>query len=102
MKSKMYLAFASGLLIAVSGTVHASGNADDGKIKAAQCATCHGADGKGGGPNPPVVALDAARFVSAMNDYKSGKRKHPIMEMLSRKLTDQDLSDLASYYATLK
>ena len=102
MKPKMGIAVAAGLLVAVSGTVHAAGNADDGKTKAAQCATCHGADGKGGGPNPPVVALDATKFVAAMNDYQSGKRKHPIMEMLSKKLTDQDLSDLASYYATLK
>lgn len=102
MKPKMYVAVAACLLVAVSGTINAAGNTDDGKIKAAQCATCHGADGKGGGPNPPVVALDAAKFVAAMTDYKSGKRKHPIMEMLSKKLTDQDLADLASYYASLK
>ncbi|TXT27332.1 MAG: cytochrome c class I [Gallionellaceae bacterium] len=102
MKPKMCIAVATGLLVAVSGTTNAAGSADDGKIKAAQCATCHGADGKGGGPNPPIVALDAAKFVAAMNDYKSGKRKHPIMEMLSKKLTDQDLADLAAYYAILK
>lgn len=102
MKPKMYLVAAAGLLIAASGTVVAAGNATDGKTKAAQCATCHGPDGKGGGPNPPVVALDAAKFTAAMNDYKNGKRKHPMMEMLAKKLNDQDMADLAAYYATLK
>lgn len=102
MNPKMYVAAVAGLLVAVSGTAHATGSADDGKTKAAQCAACHGTDGKGGGPNPPVIALDAAKFVAAMNDYKSGKRKHPMMEMLAKKLNDQDMADLASYYATLK
>lgn len=101
MKLKAYVAAVTGLLIAVSGTTHATGNATDGKNKASQCATCHGEDGRGGGPNPPVVALDAARFAAAMNDYKSGKRKHPIMEMLAKKLSDQDVADLVAHYATL-
>lgn len=101
MKSKMYLAAAAGLLIAASGAALAAGNAADGKTKAAQCATCHGPDGRGGGPNPPIVALDTAKFTVAMNDYKNGKRKHPMMVMLAKKLNDQDMADLAAYYATL-
>lgn len=102
MKSKMYLAAAAGLLIAASSAALAAGNAAEGKTKAAQCATCHGPDGKGGGPNPPVIALDAAKFTAALNDYKSGKRKHPMMEMMAKKLSDQDMADLAAHYAALK
>ncbi|CAG0939198.1 cytochrome subunit of sulfide dehydrogenase [Gallionellaceae bacterium] len=102
MKLKMAVTAVAGLLIAFSMTTYASGNAAEGKTKAAQCATCHGAEGNGGGPNPPVVNLDAARFTAAMNDYKSGKRNHPIMTMLAKKLSDQDVADLAAYYAGLK
>ena len=102
MKSKVYIAAVTGLLMAVSGTAHAAGNAANGKILSAQCTICHGEDGKGGGPNPPIVALDAARFTAALNDFKSGKRKYPIMEMMAKKLSDQDIADLASHFDTLK
>ena len=102
MEAKVYIAAAAGLLMAVSGTAHAAGNAANGKNMSAQCATCHGADGKGGGPNPPIVVLGAARFTAALNDFKSGKRKYPIMEMMAKKLSDQDIADLAAHYATLK
>ena len=102
MKPKMFVAAIAGLVMAFSMTAHAAGNATEGKAKSAQCATCHGLEGKGGGPNPPIVSLDAAKFTAAMNDYKSGKRKHPIMEMLAKKLSDQDMADLAAYYAGLQ
>lgn len=102
MKSKMYVAAFAGLVIAFSVTAHAAGNAADGKTKSAQCATCHGIEGKGGGPNPAIVSLDADKFTAAISDYKSGKRKHPIMEMMAKKLSDQDVADLASHYASLK
>ncbi|MBI5659174.1 MAG: cytochrome c [Nitrosomonadales bacterium] len=102
MKLKMCVAAVAGLLIAVSGTAHASGNAADGKIKATQCAMCHGMDGRGGGPNPPVVALDTAKFSAALNDYRSGKRRHPLMEMMAKKLSDQDIADLSAHYASLR
>ncbi|MDH4285404.1 MAG: cytochrome c [Gallionellaceae bacterium] len=102
MKLKMIVAAVTGLMIAFSLTAHAAGNAAEGKTKSAQCASCHGAEGKGGGPNPPIVSLDAAKFTAAMNDYKSGKRKHPMMEMMAKKLSDQDVADLVAHYATLK
>lgn len=101
MKPEVTVAAIAVLLIAVSGAAHAGGNAADGKIKAAQCAMCHGLDGKGGGPNPPVVALDTARFSAALNDYRSGKRKHPMMEMMAKKLSAQDIADLSAHYASL-
>ena len=102
MKSKVYIATVAGLLIAVSGTACAAGNAANGKNKSSQCSMCHGAEGKGDGPNPPIISLDAAKFTAALNDFKSGKRKYPIMEMMAKKLNDQDIADLAAYYATLK
>lgn len=102
MKSKMYIAAVAGLLIAVSGAANAAGNAADGKAKSAQCATCHGPEGKGGGPNPNIAGLDAAKFTAAVNDFKSGKRGSPMMKMMAQKLSDQDMADLAAYYGGLK
>lgn len=102
MKSNMYIAAVAGLLIAATGAAHAAGNAADGKAKSAQCATCHGLEGKGGGPNPNIAGLDAAKFAAALSDFKTGKRGTPMMKMMAQKLSEQDVADLAAYYATLK
>jgi cytochrome c553 len=42
------------------------------------------------------------KFIQAMNDYKSGKRANPIMKALASSLSDQDTTNLAAYYASLK
>jgi len=102
MKVKMTVVIASSLLIAVAGLAHADGDAAAGKTKSAQCATCHGANGKGGGANPSIAGLDKAKFTAAIADFKSGKRNNPMMGMMAKKLSDQDAADLAAYYATLK
>jgi len=40
--------------------------------------------------------------VQAMKDYKSGKRANPIMKNFASPLSDQDIANLAAYYASLK
>ena len=83
-----------------AGTAYAGGDAAAGGQKAAQCSSCHGANGEGSGDNPKIAGMDEAAFVKAMNDYKSGARKHMMMEMFAKKLSDQDNADLAAFYAT--
>src|SRR4030065_23127 len=74
MKSKMYIAAVAGLLIAISGAAHATGNAADGKTKSAQCATCPGPEGKRGGhewrpfPLLPVLATLTGQAVITASD----------------------------------
>jgi cytochrome c553 len=46
--------------------------------------------------------MPEAKFVQAMKDYKSGKRANPIMKTFADPLSDQDLANLAAYYASLK
>jgi cytochrome c553 len=85
----------------MAGTAQAAGDAAAGKAKAKSCAGCHGADGKGVKKNPPLAGKDEAAFVAAMNDYKSGAKKHSMMNMLSKKLSDADIANLAAYYSSL-
>lgn len=73
-----------------------------GKSKSGPCAVCHGANGEGKGNNPPIAGLAPARFVRAINDYKSGKRTSPIMKGYAAKLDDSEAANLAAYYASLK
>lgn len=90
----------SAFLLSFSGATFAGGDAAAGATKAGQCASCHGANGEGSGDNPKIAGMDQAAFVKAMNDYKSGARKHMMMEMFAKKLSDQDNADLAAFYAT--
>ena len=84
------------------------GNAEDGKVKSALCAGCHGLNGEGkvmpdGQPAIPQLAGQIpGYFVKAVNDYKTDKRVDPIMNAISKGLTDVDIANLATYYAGLK
>jgi len=71
-------------------------------LLSARCAVCHGTDGWG------VVTPDAARLAGqkalyleqVLRDYRTGTRKHPVMQEQAAALSDQDISELAAYYAS--
>jgi cytochrome c553 len=100
MKSAILVSATIGLM-AVIGTAQAA-DASAGKAKAAACAGCHGANGEGSGPNPALAGMPAAKFVQAMNEYKSGKRANPVMKNFVTPLSDADIANLAAHYASLK
>jgi cytochrome c553 len=87
--------------VAMAGTA-AAGDAQAGKAKAAACAGCHGAEGQGVGPNPPLAGFPEDRTVQALQDYKSGKRTNAVMKSFASSLSDQDMANLGAYYASLK
>jgi cytochrome c553 len=96
------LAFAA-VALALSGTLHASGDAERGKEKAAQvCAACHGAQGnKPSAPDQPILAGQYPDYmVQVLGDYKSGKRKNAIMNGMAAGLSKQDMEDLAAWFST--
>lgn len=88
-------------VVMVAGSAMADGDVDAGKEKAASCVACHGAAGEGVGENPRLAGLDSERLQSAMQAYKSGENPEPMMGMLMKPLSDEDISDLAAYYASL-
>jgi len=93
------------LLLMLAGTVHAKGNAEKGKVKAAQvCAACHGADGaKPAAPDQPILAGQYNDYlVRALADYKSGKRANPIMKAFAGPLSKQEIEDLAAWFSSQK
>jgi cytochrome c553 len=88
--------------LATALPAYAAGDAAAGKAKAGTCAACHGANGEGKSPNPALAGKSEAAFVQAMNDYKSGKRQNAAMKTFATSLSDQDIANLAAYYASLK
>ena len=68
--------------------------------KVAVCAACHGADGKAVQPIYPNLAGQYANYLEhALHDYKSGKRKNPIMGAQAASLSDADIRQLAEYFS---
>lgn len=97
-----YLVLALGFVFATaSQSSIAAGNPAAGKTKSAACAMCHGPDGKGLGKTPRIVGLDAAAFSAKIADFKTGKRKNAMMENTAKKLSDEDVADLAAFYSSL-
>ena len=80
----------------------AAGNAEAGKAKATTCAACHGADGaKPVAPAQPVLAGQYADYLAkAISDYKSGARNNAIMKGFAAGLSNQDIQDLAAWFAS--
>lgn len=82
--------------VLAAGDVAAAGDAAAGGQKAKACASCHGADGNG---PTPLAGKDAAYLAQQLNDFRSGARTGSMMNMLAAGLSDQDIADLAAYYA---
>ena len=84
-------------------TLLAAGNVEAGRQKAATCVVCHGPDGNSNNPTWPNLAGQHAEYIrKQLEDYRSGHRKNDQMAPLVMSLSDQDIADLAVYYASLK
>ena len=91
------------LTLGITGVAHAAGDATAGQAKAAVCGACHGPDGTSPAPNFPNLAGQGERYLTKqMQDIKSGKRTVLEMTGLLTNLSDQDLADLAAYFASQK
>lgn len=72
------------------------------RLLAANCANCHGTDGRSQGGMPALAGLQKDYFIQQMQDFKSGKRVATIMHQLSRGYTDAEIETLAGYFAARK
>lgn len=91
------------LTLGISGLAHAAGDAAAGQGKIAMCSACHNADGNSMVPNFPKLAGQGERYLlKQMRDIKSGAR--PVVEMTGMldAMTEQDLADIAAWYASQK
>lgn len=88
------------LLLGVGG-VHAAGDAEAGKAKSATCVACHGADGNSINPEWPSLAGQVPEYlVKQLQAFKSGARQNALMAGMVAPLSEQDMQDLAAYYAS--
>jgi cytochrome c553 len=91
----------------LTGVAHAGpdpfvgGDAEAGAAKAAVCTACHGPGGNSINPEWPSLAGQHALYTyEQLKVLKSGERRSPVMGPQAAGLSDQDMRDLAAYYAT--
>lgn len=86
---------------ALSATV---GDATNGQIIASRvCAACHGNDGVSPLPvNPNLAGQHPEYLLKQLRDFKSGERSNPVMIGMVATLSDEDMRNLAAYYASRK
>jgi cytochrome c553 len=64
------------------------------------CVTCHGVDGVGIAPNYPSLAGQHADYlVRALDEYRKGGRKNPVMKGFAQNLKNEDIAEIAHYFA---
>ena len=101
----MKILIAAGLAAALMPyAAAAEGNAEAGKTKNSMCIGCHGIPGyKASFPevySVPKIAGQTAKYLeNALLAYRKGDRSHPTMRAIAGSLSDQDVADLAAYYA---
>lgn len=97
------------LLVAVSMisiSAHAAGDPEAGKIKSYTCTGCHGIPGyKNVYPTfhvPKIGGQNVAYLESALKAYRAGERDHSTMVLQAESLSDEDIADIAAYFASLE
>ncbi|MCR9909992.1 cytochrome c [Vibrio campbellii] len=93
-------------LTMLSGQALAAGDVAAGQAKAGVCAACHGADGIAVIPGYPNLKGQNEQYIAtSIKAYKAGQRTGglaPVMQAQANLLSDEDIANLAAYYASLK
>jgi cytochrome c553 len=74
-----------------------------GRAKAQACAVCHGAVGLSTQPDAPNLAGQPAVFLSTqLRAYRSGERRHEVMNIMAKTLSDDDIDNLAAWFSSVR
>lgn len=98
----LLLGIAGGLVLSGTVDAHAQSAVAAGKAKAQACTICHGPLGLSQLPNAPHLAGQPEIYVAEqLKAYRSGKRSNEVMSVIAKPLTDDDIGQLAAWYASL-
>ena len=102
----MKASYLGAIVLVLSGLMPLAVQAADieaGKAKSAVCAACHGVDGNSANSAWPSLAGQHASYIyKQLNDYKEGRRVNASMTGMVALLNDEDMKNVAAYYASQK
>ncbi len=99
MKRSLKLLAAGALGLAALG---AQAELTQAKVWAAACANCHGTNGHAQPGMESLAGKDKAELVQKMMDFKSGRKPATIMHQISKGYSDEQIQDIAAYFAAQK
>ena len=103
MMRSIVMAAATASIFLFGPAAHAAGDIAAGKEKSALCVACHAEDGNSPSTQFPIIAGQHASYLEqALLDYKNGKRNNPIMLGIVAQLSEEDMANLAAYFASQK
>jgi cytochrome c553 len=74
-----------------------------GRNKAKACRACHGIDGVGKMPTVPNIAGESEIYLGKqLKAFRSGERQDPQMSIIAKPLTDEEIANLAAWYASIR
>jgi cytochrome c553 len=81
----------------------AAGSAEAGQTKSVTCSACHGLDGNSLNPEwPSLAGQHESYIVKSLQSFKNGTRQNVLMSGMALPLADEDMVDLAAYFAAQK
>lgn len=97
---KSVIAATSLLLLVIAGNAHAADPQAGETLASEQCAACHGPAGISQNPEWPILAGQHADYLArTLRQYRSGERQDPVMQGMASGLSDEDIRNLAAWYA---
>lgn len=92
----------SAIAVLAAAEVAAAADSNTGRDIAANCATCHGTDGRSRGGVPSLAGQDKAYIVLQMKEFRDGKRPSTVMQQLAKGYTEAQIEAAAAYFAAQK
>ena len=90
-------------LVVWSNAAGAAGDVAAGKKVMVKCQVCHGKDGLAKLPEAPNIAGQKETYlVKALTSFKAGERQNEQMTVVVKSLSDEDIANVAAYYAAIK
>lgn len=71
-------------------------------LLAQSCAGCHGQAGEGVGAIPTIAGYDRDAFITVWEEFRNNERQATIMNRIAPGYTDDEVSILADYFASIK
>jgi cytochrome c553 len=89
----------SSVVLSVFASAAQAQDLNKARYLAANCANCHGTDGRSVGGMESLAGYDKDRFIRNMKEFREGTKPATIMHQLSKGYTDEQINALASFFA---
>ena len=94
---------AAAALVVTSPYAQAAGDSIAGRTVMVKCQACHGTDGLSKNYWAPHIAGQKEDYLlRSLMAYKARKRESPMMSLVLKSLSDEDMANAAAYYAAIK